>query len=76
MTSEGKQARAEYMREWRKSLPAEKEAQKEKYMREYMREYMRQWRKANPDKVKASKARYWNKKAKQAQKNKSGNGLI
>lgn len=67
MTSEGKQARAEYMREWRKSLPAEKEAQKEKYMREYMREYMRQWRKANPDKVKASKARYWNKKAKQAQ---------
>ena len=57
MTSEGKQARAEYMREWRKSLSAEKEAQREKYMREYMREYMRQWRKANPDKVKASKAR-------------------
>lgn len=66
MTSEGKQARADYMREWRKANP-DKEAQREKYMREYMREYMRQWRKANPDKVKESKARYWNKKAQQAQ---------
>lgn len=31
-------------------------------------EYMRKWRKANPDKVKESKDRYWNKKAKQAQR--------
>lgn len=29
-------------------------------------EYLREWRKRNPDKVAAIKARYWEKKAKEA----------
>lgn len=29
------------------------------------REYYKRWRKENPDKVRASQARYWDKKAKQ-----------
>lgn len=29
--------------------------------------YMRQWRKRNPDKDKAAKERYWEKRAKQVQ---------
>lgn len=29
------------------------------------REYMRQWRKANPDKVQAAQARYWQRKGEQ-----------
>ena len=31
--------------------------------RQARNEYMRQWRKKNPDKVRAIKARYWEKKA-------------
>lgn len=31
--------------------------------RKYKREYMRKWRAANPDRVKANNARYWEKKA-------------
>jgi len=30
------------------------------------RAYQKEWRKKNPDKVKASAARYWNKKAAEA----------
>lgn len=32
-------------------------------MRTYKREYMRRWRAANPDRVQANNARYWQKKA-------------
>lgn len=32
---------------------------------ELRREYMRKWRKKNPDKVKTSQDRYWEKKAKE-----------
>ena len=35
------------------------------------REYMKRWRAANKDKVKANNARYWAKKAKEAQKTES-----
>jgi hypothetical protein len=30
------------------------------------REYLRQWKRANPDKVKAHQARYWERKAAEA----------
>ena len=32
-------------------------------MRSYKREYMKKWRAANPDRVQANNARYWEKKA-------------
>lgn len=31
--------------------------------RKYKREYMRKWRAANPERVKANNARYWERKA-------------
>ena len=55
LTKAAKEARAEYMREYRQR---ETDEQKEK-----RREYAREWRKDNPDKVKDAKVRYWNKKA-------------
>ena len=55
LTKAGKEARAQYVREYRKN---ETEEQKQK-----RREYAREWRKNNPDKVKAARVRYWNKKA-------------
>lgn len=33
------------------------------------REYMKEWRKKNADKVKATNARYWRKKAEEAKAN-------
>lgn len=57
LTKAAKEARAQYVREYRKT---ETEEQKEK-----RREYAREWRKKNPEKVKAARVRYWNKKAAQ-----------
>lgn len=51
MTEEAKIARREYAREWRKRN------------REALREYNRRWREDNPDKVAATTARYWQRKA-------------
>ncbi|WP_312694124.1 hypothetical protein [Caproiciproducens sp.] len=33
-------------------------------------EYVKRWRKENPDKVKAQQERYWERKAKEVEKNK------
>jgi len=55
LTEAGREARAQYVREYRKNATEE---QKQK-----RREYAREWRKNNPDKVKAARVRYWNKKA-------------
>lgn len=54
LTTEAKEARAAYLREYRKT---ETDAQKEA-----RREYAREWRKKNPEKVEAARVRYWNKK--------------
>ena len=53
LTPNAKKARAAYMREYNKHLTEE---QKEK-----RREYARKWRRNNPDKIKATKIRYWNR---------------
>ena len=55
ITNEAKEARAKYLREYRKNRTEE---QKEKE-----RKYARDWRRNNPDKVKDAHTRYWNKKA-------------
>lgn len=39
---------------------------------DYMREYMRLYRKKNPDKIKAIKAKYWEKKTMEAASNEHG----
>ncbi|MGO4268257.1 hypothetical protein AB4Z22_00170 [Paenibacillus sp. TAF58] len=36
---------------------------------EYMREYMKEWRKKNPEKIKESQRRYWEKKFNDNQQN-------
>ena len=61
LTQAAKLARANYVREYRKTETPE---QKEK-----RREYAREWRRQNPDKVKAARVRYWNKKAEEMQNN-------
>ena len=58
LTDAAKEARAQYVKEYRQR---ETEEQKER-----RREYAREWRKKNPDKVKAARVRYWNKKAEAA----------
>lgn len=45
-----RERRREYCRQWREKN------------REHLREYHREWRKNNPDKIKATTARYWNRK--------------
>lgn len=57
LTKEAREARAQYLREYRANMTEE---QKQK-----RREYEKKWRKENPDKVKAIQARYWEKKAQQ-----------
>ena len=37
----------------------------EEKVREAQRAYLREWRKKNPDKVKANRQRYWEKKARE-----------
>ncbi len=59
MTSIALQAKAEYMREYR--------LKNSERLNEYQREYNKQWRKDNADKLKEYNARYWHKKALQAQ---------
>ena len=55
LTTAGKEARAEYVKEYRKT---ETEEQKKR-----RREYAREWRRRYPEKVRAAPIRYWNKKA-------------
>ena len=57
LTKAAREARARYVREYRKN---QTEEQKER-----RREYAREWAKKNPDKIKAARVRYWNKKAAQ-----------
>ncbi len=54
MTNSAKEARAEYMREYRQRETDEKEKR---------RECAKKWRQDNPDKIKAARVRFWNKKA-------------
>ena len=53
LTPEGRQARAAYKKRYDSNLTEEQ--------REKRREYARKWRKANPDKIKAIRIRYWNR---------------
>lgn len=51
MNAAAVEARREYARAWREKN------------REHINEYQRKWNKENPDKVRAAKDRYWEKKA-------------
>lgn len=55
MTDSAKESRRQYMREYMRKY-------REKN-RERINEKQREWNKANPDKVKAYRATYWEKKA-------------
>ena len=59
LTEAGKIARREYRRNWRKKNA------------EHVKEYKRVWSASNPEKVRACNARYWNRKAEQANKEKN-----
>ena len=56
VSEKAKEARKEYMREWRKKNMS------------HVNAYARRWRKNNPEKVAAMAARYWEKKAEQAER--------
>lgn len=54
LTEAGREARAEYLRNYRSGLTEEQ--------KEARREYGREWRRKNPQKIRDARARYWNKK--------------
>lgn len=57
LSAEGKEARNEYMREYRKNMTEEQKENELKRVREY--------KKNNIEKIRAYQATYWNKKAEQ-----------
>lgn len=60
LSEAAKKAKREYQRKWAKEH------------REYLTEYAREWRKKNPEKVDASRARYWEKVAAQQEEGETG----
>jgi len=54
LTEAGREARAEYLKNYRSGLTEEQ--------KEARREYGREWRRKNPDKVRAARVRYWNRR--------------
>ena len=57
LSKEAREARAQYLRDRRANMTEEQ--------KQARREYEKKWRDANPEKVRAIQARYWEKKAKE-----------
>ena len=55
LTDKAKQARAEYLREWRKNMSPEQKEKRNEYQRKYYQEHK--------ETIKQNRVQYWNKKA-------------